>query len=99
VAEDRPSQAERIQTMRMKPDLYERVEQYADDNALSVSEALREILTSYANGETTPPERKRRSRRVAIWIDPIEWQKFRVRALNDKVSITDAIEAAVEDSL
>lgn len=91
--------AERIQTGRMTEELYARVEQYADDNALSISEALREILTAYANGEVPPPERKRRTRRFSMWIDPVEWQKFRVRALTDKVSITDAIEAAIREAL
>ena len=89
---------ERIQTFRMTDELHARVATYADDNSMSVSEALREILGVYARGEVTPPDRKRRSRRVSMWIDPEDWVAFTTQAEKHKVSITDAIQAAIEEN-
>lgn len=89
---------EKIQTIRMTDELHARVTTYADDNAMSISEALREVLGVYARGEVTPPERQRRSRRVAFWIHPKDWGAFTVRASHDGVSITDAIEAAIKEN-
>lgn len=93
------SQADRIQTVRVTDDLYDRVATYADDNSLSISEAMGEILSAYANGDVMPPKRKRRSRRMSIWIDPAEWVNFRKRAARDKVSLSDAVEAAIKEAL
>lgn len=89
---------EKLQTIRMTDELYDRVAQYADDNAMPVSEALREVLGAYARGEVTPPDRRRRSRRVSLWIDPTLWTQFKVRSAHDGVSITDAIEEAIKEN-
>lgn len=91
--------AEKIQSLRMTETQYARLAQYADDNSMSVSEALREILGTYSRGEVAPPQRRRRSRRVSIWMDPADWLRFTNRAANDHVTITDAIEAALEEHL
>ena len=93
------SQADRIQTLRVTQDLYDKVAVYADDNSLSISEALREILGAYANGDVMPPHRQRRTRRVSFWIDPADWVEFRKRAERDKVSIADAAEAAIKEAV
>lgn len=89
---------EKIQTFRMTDELHARVATYAEDNQMSISEALREVLGVYARGEVTPPDRQRRTRRVAMWIDPSDWNRFTIRAANDGVSITDAIEAAIREN-
>lgn len=89
---------ERVQTFRITDELHARVTAYADDNSMSISEALREILGVYARGEVTPPDRQRRTRRVAMWIDPSDWAVFTVRAANDGVAISDAIEAAIKEN-
>lgn len=89
---------EKIQTLRMTDELHARVTKYAEDNQMSISEALRELLGVYARGEVTPPDRKRRTRRVSMWIDPNDWATFTIRAANDGVQITDAIEAAIKEN-
>lgn len=94
-----PTKAERIQTFNVTQPWYDRVEQYADDNSLSISESFVEILTAYANGDVPPPKRQRRSRRVAIWIAPSSWSALRKRASKDGVTIADAIEAAMDAAL
>lgn len=92
-------QAERIHPTRVTQDLYDRVAVYADDNSLTISEAMREILAAYANGEVMPPERQRRTRRMSLWVEPEDWLKFTNRAARDGVTITDAIEAAIKEAL
>ena len=90
---------ERVQSVRMTQPLYDRIAAYADDNSMSVSEVIVEMMRTYARGEVAPPERHRRSRRVSIWIDPTEYIQFTNRAQHDGVSITDAVEKALEESL
>lgn len=93
------TRGDRIKSFRLSESDYKAVAEYADVNSMTVSEAMREILGVYARGEVTPPARKRRTRRVAIWIDPAEWIAFRKRADHDKVQISDAIETAIREAL
>lgn len=92
-------QSERIHSLRVTENLFNRVEAYADDNSLSLSEAMREILSAYANGDVLPPERQRRTRRMSVWAEPEEWIKFTNRAARDGVVIADAVEAAIREAL
>lgn len=88
-----------IQTTRLTDDLYNRLLAYADDNNLSVSAALADALGMYARGEVSPPDRKRRTRRVAFWIDAEDWRQFAVKVSQDGTTQVDAIEKALRESL
>lgn len=89
---------ERIRSVQLPPDLHERVKQYAADNNLSVSAAISEIMAAYAAGDPLPV-RKRRTKRVTIWVNPETYLAFIKRARREDVTIAAALEAALEASL
>lgn len=92
-------QRESIKILSVNQPLYDRIAQFAEDNAMSVSEVMREAIEMYATGSVPRPDRKRRTRRVGIWIPPAEWMAFKRRITKEDTRIADAIEAALEEYL
>ena len=91
-------QRKRIKHLRLTPEMYARVERYAEDNGLSHSEAIREVMEKYAKGLPVVGRRSR-SRRVTLWIEPEEYHAFAKRAQGEGLTIVAALEAALEATL
>lgn len=89
---------DRIRSVQLTPELHERIKQYASDNNLSVSAAISEVMAAYASGDPLPV-RKRRTKRVTIWVNPETYLAFTKRAKSEDVTIAAALEAALEASL
>lgn len=89
-------QRERIKHLRLSPEVYARVRQYAKINGLSNSEAIREVMAKYVAGLPVTG-RQSRSRRVSLWIEPQDYKAFTDEAHKNGLSIVGALEAALEE--
>jgi hypothetical protein len=91
-------QRQRIKHIRLTPEMYARVERYAADNGMSVSNAIREVIAKYVDGLPVVGRRSR-SRRVALWIEPETWHAFAEKAQGEGLTMVAALEAAMEEVL
>lgn len=90
---------ERIKSLRITEGMMFHLAAFADENSMSISEAIREMITEYAEGTVDPVKQEPNHKRVTVWIDPPVWEKFRLRALKDKITQTEAIDAAMRKLL
>ena len=88
-------QKESIKSINMKPELHDQVSRYAAENGISVSQAIVEHIESFVSGNPTI-KRRRRSRKISVWIQPQLWARFRARADREKITVTELIEHALE---
>lgn len=97
-----PRPVDKIRSIYLPPRVYDRIAAYADENGMSVSEAIREFMDAFASGKAKP-DRNRSTRRVTIWMAEEDYRKFTVarREAGQKhgypgpVSIAAAIEQAM----
>lgn len=94
-------QKDGIGSVSLHEETKERISQYAADNEMSFSEAVAEIKKAYVTGEF-PPGRKRRMKRVTIWIKPGDKQdhlEFMRRIRADRSTASAVIEATLGEML
>ena len=80
------SQMEATHALYLPPEVDEALVKYADDNAMSVSEAAREIMTDYLGEGPIPIERVRPTRRRMIWAAGDIWLRYRNKARADQAT-------------
>lgn len=93
------TRAERTQTVRISEGMLFHLTKYADENSLSISEAMREMVTAYSEGNIPPVQRQPNHERISVWINPSVWDKFRAQAAKDKITQAEAIDAAMRSLL
>lgn len=89
-----PREVDSVATIVLPPTTYARVEAFAEANALSKSEALREFMDAFAKGKARA-DRKRSTRRVNVWISVKEYAAFTKARKAQGVTVAEAIEAAM----
>lgn len=94
--EYRANQQERIKQIRLHEDTHARVQKYAEDNAMSVSEALREVMELFVT-DAVPPVRKRRTKRISVWFTDVkDYLAFANKAKKEGLTIGEAVDSALE---
>lgn len=84
-----------IHNVFMKPEHHKQLKEYAEDNNLSVSAALSELIETYVT-EGVVPERKKRSKRVTFWMSPKLWARAKALARKSSMTVTEMVEHAME---
>lgn len=90
-----PKKGTQIRSIYMPEALHEIIRNYAADNNMSVSEAVREFMDVYATGKPLPA-RKWRTKRVSLWVDVDQFTAFSKRASNEGVTLAAALEAVID---
>lgn len=90
-------QTEGIRRVNLPPELIERVDRYAEDNSISRSQAIRELVEDFMQGDAVNHSgRVSRVRPVTFWVRPEMWARMRKKADRQKTTITALIERALE---
>lgn len=90
-----------IRSALIPEDVYANIKDFAEENLLSNSEAILDLMEAYLAGEAETP-RGRTSRRVTFWIPDARWgtfQKFQQQVKKDRTTIAGALEAALKQEM
>lgn len=85
-----------VKVLNMRPEVDARLQAYADANNMSASEAAREVIAAYVDGEPIPHQ-EGRSKRRSIWVTPEMWARFVKKAETEEVSKAHAFEVTFEE--
>lgn len=88
---------DRIRHVFIPPSLHEAAKEYASRNGMSVSEVVRDAMTSFTTG-VYPPDRER-LKRVTIWMDPADYAAFTAKARESNITIRRALELSLGELL
>ncbi len=95
----RPEMQNRIKSIRMPRRIHQRIAEYAEANAMSVSEASAELMESYLKSTPPPPEREVPSKRVTMWVDPEHYAQFSKQAREKGVTLAEALVSVLDRRL
>lgn len=100
-------QAESTRSVMVTPEQYGRLSKYAEDNSISISEAMRDAIATYMKLDKPAP-RERRSRRVTFWVAASDYLAFSKRVAEEnaklpqgakRITINDAIDRGLGEIL
>lgn len=95
-AKKKKTSDERVKSVFLPKSLRRRLSDFAEANAMSVSEVISEFMDAYASAKT-PPARERSTERVTIWVDPKRYVAFTRKVKSEGTTIAAALEAAMGD--
>lgn len=94
-----PTPGSAVRSVRLPDALVARLKTYADKNSMSMSELVREAMDAIADGRAPLEDRTRTTTRITVWVPPARYARFRKVVKDQGITITRAIEQALEGIL